>query len=121
MKSIQGEYEDNRAIGVWTWWDEEGNVSRQENFDKLNREQDGSIGELTDPGSVKSNRQQDDDGGKESSIFDDSVKDDLQPAKASDDSDSEIPLLLDTEGLEEIDPLDVSGELPEAVFGDEQP
>lgn len=121
MKSIQGEYENNRAIGVWTWWDEEGNVSRQENFDKLNREQDGSTGELTEPSKMKSDRQQDGDKDKHPSIIEDSVEDELQPATTRSDSDLEIPLLLDTDSLEEIDPLNVSGELPEAVFGDEQP
>ena len=61
MKSIQGEYESNRAIGVWTWWDEDGKMTRQENFDKRNREEDGSMGELTEPSSSKSDGPQDDD------------------------------------------------------------
>ena len=122
MKSIQGEYESNQAIGVWTWWDEEGKVTRQENFDKRNREQDGSMGELTEPSSDKSDRQRDDDSNSKASIMDDSAEDDTQASNSLSDSDLEIPLLIDTDGLEEIDPLNsASGEFPDAIFGDDKP
>ena len=122
MKSIQGEYENNQAIGVWTWWDEEGTVSRQENFDKRNREQNGSTGELTDPNDAKSSRRRSDDSDSPSSIMEDSTEDDSQRNDESSDSDSQIPLLLDTDGLEAIDsPATAVGELPDIIFGDEQP
>ena len=81
MKSIQGEYESNQAIGVWTWWDEDGNVTRQENFDKRNREEDNSMGELTEPSSSKSDGQQDDDLDRTSTIMGDSAEDETQSVK----------------------------------------
>lgn len=115
MKSIQGEYEADKAVGVWTWWDEDGEVARQEDFDKLSRDRDGSRGELTEP-----NRDQNDVSNGDSTTVKAPFDDDKDEADSSDDSDSQIPLLLDTDGLEEIDPLDnTSGELPDAVFGDE--
>lgn len=54
--------------------------------------------------------------------MEDSTEDDLQRNDESSDSDSQIPLLLDTDGLEAIDsPATAAGELPDIIFGDEQP
>lgn len=124
MKSIQGEYENSEASGVWTWWDETGKVSRQENFDKRNRERAGSQGELTEPDPSDSDRESSDDLDQASSIMDDSTNEgttneETQETDSRSESDS-IPLLLDTDDLEEIDPLgSIPGELPDAIFGGE--
>jgi len=120
MKSIQGEYKDSEATGVWTWWDETGKVSRQENFDKRNRERDGSQGELTEPSAADSDSESSAGLGEEASIMDDSNDSEPRESDSSDELDSVIPLLIETDGLEEIDPFgSSSGELPDAVFEDE--
>lgn len=122
MKSIQGEYETNEAVGVWTWWDEEGNVSRQENFDKRSLERDGAVGELTEPSGSDSDRQKSDDSDQTSSIMEDMAEEETETTDSSGDSDSAIPLLLDTDDLEDIDlPDTAAGELPDPIFGDASP
>ena len=118
MKSIQGEYKDNKAVGVWTWWDENGKVARQEDFDKINRGQEGSLGELTAPTSKGKGRDQDESSDQDSTIVQAPVDDDADQADSS-SADSSIPLLLDTDGLEEIDPLEgTSNEVLQDIFGE---
>ncbi len=109
MKSIQGEYKHDKAVGTWTWWDEKGAVTRQEDFDKLSRGRDGSTGELTEPNPVP-----DGDSTRRETIVDAPEDDDSEDsAPATSDSDSQIPMLLDTDALEEIDPLEnTPGTLP---------
>ena len=116
MKSIQGEYDGNEAVGVWTWWDENGKVARQENFDKRNRELDGSLGELTEPKATNQTDDRNNGLDQDTSIMSVPVDRDSNDRE----TDSQIPLLLDTDGLEEIDPLDsISGELPEVFTADD--
>ena len=117
MKSIQGEYDGNQAVGVWTWWDENGSVARQEDFDKRSRERDGSTGELTEPKSTETNSN---DSDPDSTIVRAPIDDETDEDSSESSDDSGIPLLLDTDALEEIDPMDnTSGELPDGIFGDE--
>jgi antitoxin component YwqK of YwqJK toxin-antitoxin module len=100
MKSIQGEYEAGQPVGVWTWWDENGKVDRQEDFAKRQRDNDGSSGELTEPSAAGTG----DDSAPDSNDLQ-APSNENEPAKLNDDASDPLPLLLDTDALEEINPL----------------
>jgi hypothetical protein len=106
MKSIQGEYEADQAVGLWTWWDEKGRIKRQEDFTKRKRQQAGATGELSEPTRSSERADVSESATRDAIPANPATLDGQSVGEFEEESDGEglIPLLLDDSELEEIGP-----------------
>ncbi len=94
IKAIEGTYQDDEAVGIWRSWQPDGQLKEERN---LSNEQDPSKGSQGNPAALPEGNVQP-----------------APPRSIEPEDDNQIPLMIEDEGLEGIEPIETDDRGPNA-------